>query len=154
MQQRHSENHYLNSILLNSEVRYNVTKANIYELEKIDNILHRKILNCISTTPVVLMHLDLATLPIRYIVMTRRAMFLQYILKQSEDSLLYKFLLAQINVSYPGDWWVQMKDDLSSLNINLTLSEIKELGTDLFPKVGKILTFSKREGVPPPPPTS
>ena len=73
---------FLNSILLNSEVWYDLSMKNIAELEKLDNILLRKILEAPASVPTVMLHLELGTIPIRFILKTRRIMFLQYILKE------------------------------------------------------------------------
>ena len=42
--------------------------------------------------------------------------------------------MAQINVSYSDNWWYQAKADLETLNIDLTLSEIKDLTKEMFIK--------------------
>ena len=68
---------FLNSILLNSEAWYDVKKNEIEELEKIDNILLKKILELPSSTPSAFLHLELGTIPIRFVLMTCRITFLQ-----------------------------------------------------------------------------
>ena len=78
------ESLFINSILLNSEVWYNITKSNIGELEKLDNILLKKIFEVASSSPTVIAHLELGTLPILFILKTRKLMFLQYVLKENE----------------------------------------------------------------------
>ena len=87
---------FLNSILLNSEAWYSVDKQTIEELEKLDNILLKKIFELPTSTPAAFLHLELGTIPIRFILMIRRLNFLQYILKEQEDSLIHSFLVAQI----------------------------------------------------------
>ena len=42
---------FINSILLNSEVWYRITKADIEELESVDNALLRRILEAPACTP-------------------------------------------------------------------------------------------------------
>ena len=78
------ESLFINSILLNSEAWYTLNKSNIEELEKIDNILLKKIFDLPTSTPSAMVHLELGTIPIRFILMTRRLTFLQYILKQDQ----------------------------------------------------------------------
>ena len=87
---------FLNSILLNSEAWYSVDKQTIEELEKLDNILLKKIFELPTSTPAAFLHLELGTIPIRFILMIRRLNFLQYILKEQEDSLIHRFLVTQI----------------------------------------------------------
>ena len=73
---------FINSILLNSEVWYNLSKSNIEDLEKLDNILLKKICEIPSSAPSAFLHLELGTVPIRFILKTRRLLFLQYILQE------------------------------------------------------------------------
>ena len=115
---------FINSVLLNSEIWYNLTKSNIEQLEKLDNILLKKIFELhevLSSVPILMLHLELGTMPVRFILKTRRLMFLHYILHEEETSLIHKFLIAQIEDPQPGDWWLSAIDDLSELDIQLTL---------------------------------
>jgi hypothetical protein len=66
----------INSILLNSEVWYGITKADINELEAVDHSLLRKILQAPSCTPTPMLYLELGCIPIR------RLMCLQYLLQE------------------------------------------------------------------------
>ena len=52
-------------------------------------------------------------------------LFLQYILKENKESLLYKFFEAQSKHPQKGDWVLQIKEDLKDVELNLTFSEIK-----------------------------
>ena len=65
----------LNSILINSESWYNVSEADIQQVEAVDNIFHRKVLETSSSTPISIMHLELGTLPIRFILKKRTFFF-------------------------------------------------------------------------------
>ena len=70
------ESSFVNSILLNSEVWYNLTEANIISLEKIDNIVLRKILETGQSVSTAFFNLELGTVPLRFIIKTRRIIFL------------------------------------------------------------------------------
>ena len=102
-----------------------MTNANIEDLEKLDNILLRKIMEVGQSVPTAFLHLELGTLPLRFILKSRRILYLQYILKESEQSLMYKFLNAQMEDPKDGDWWLTMKDDMEELKMNVSLHEIK-----------------------------
>ena len=93
--------HLLNSILLNSEVCYGLTKADVEELEMVDNYLIRRILDTPACTPTPMLYLELGCLPIRYIIMTRRLMYLQTLLQEDTGTLLHslKILLRVIGLS-------------------------------------------------------
>ena len=128
---------FVSSVLLNVEAWGNITKKNIDDLEKLDNILLRNIFNASSSTPVVFCHLELKTLPLRYLIQSRRLSFLQYILQQNPDSMIYQVLFSQIESPLQGDMWLSAKNDLKSLNMNLTLHDIKSLSKYQFKKLVK-----------------
>ena len=69
------ESLFINSILQNSEVWYNMTEDNINQLEKLDNILLRKIFEVGQSVPTAFLHLELGTLPFRFIIKTRRILY-------------------------------------------------------------------------------
>jgi len=81
----------INSILTDSEVWYNVSKNETKELEKVDEQLLRNVLETGKGTPKVMLHLEMVLIPIRFILMKRRLMFLH----EEKDSLLHKFFSAQ-----------------------------------------------------------
>ena len=114
----------LSSILLNSESWYNLSDNEIQQLETVDNMLHQRILECPRSTKTSIMHLELGTLPIRYLVKSRRLLFLQYLLKQEKDSLMYKFFEAQSQWPQKGDWISMVKKDVNEIELNLTFDEI------------------------------
>ena len=76
------------SLIFNCEAWYRLTLKQIKLLEKFDENLMRKILECPSKTPIHLMYLELGWLPVRFIVQSRRLNFLKYILNQSESTLV------------------------------------------------------------------
>ena len=95
---------FLSSLMFNSEAWYNVSSSDIDELEKADEILLRKVLECPESTPKEMLYLELGCLPIRFILMSRRVMFLQTMLQEEENSLLHRFFQAQLNQPTKGDW--------------------------------------------------
>ena len=118
----------LNSYLINSESWYNLSNTDIQQLESVDNIIHRRILE----TPISIMHLELGTLPIKYVIKCRRLLFLQYILKEEKDSLLFKFFEAQFKFPQKGDWVLQAKEDLNEVRLNMTFDQISKMSDDSF----------------------
>ena len=78
------------------------------------------------------LHLELGTRPLRFIIKTRRIMFLQYVLKEKESSLLSKFLNAQMEEPLAGDWWLTARSDLEDLKLNLSLYDIRSMTKDKF----------------------
>ena len=126
---------FISSILLNSEIWYGLKKTEVQELEYVDQALLRRILEAPACTPTPMLYLELGCIPIRYLIKSRRMMFLQYLLKQEEDSLLYKFFLAQVENPVKGDWTEQAIEDLNELDIG----EIKLMSTRHFKLLSKQL---------------
>ena len=54
---------FINSLIFNSEAWYNVTNSDFDELEKADEALLRKILECPAGTPKEMLYLELGCLP-------------------------------------------------------------------------------------------
>ena len=63
---------FINGILWNMETWYDVKEKEIEELEKIDRILLRRILNVPTSTPTALLYLELGLIPLKYILQARR----------------------------------------------------------------------------------
>ena len=78
---------FLNSVLTNCEAWYGLTLKDITYLEQVDEILLRKLLEAPSSSPKCMLYLETGCNPIRFIIKMRRIMFLQYILKEDEDTM-------------------------------------------------------------------
>ena len=120
----------ISSLLTNAEAWYNLTHADIKELERVDEMLFRKILECPSSTPKEMLYLELGVLPIRYIIMMRRLNFLQYILYEDKNSLIHSFLKTQLSKPTSKDWTVLK--DIKTLNLNLTINDIEKMHKNTF----------------------
>ena len=94
----------LSSLISNSESWYNLTSRDISRLEEIDEQMLRKMLFAHSKTPIELLYLETGSIPIRFILMSRRLNFLHYILNEDENSLIYQFLMAQSKNPGKYDW--------------------------------------------------
>ena len=115
----------LSTMLSNSEAWYNLTNKEITDLESVDEILLRKLLSAHSKTPKETLYLDSGNIPIRFILMSRRLNFLHYILNEDENSLVRRFLEAQIECSGKGDWIAMVEEDMKELEINMKIEEIE-----------------------------
>ena len=115
---------FINSILTNSETWYNLSKTEVDQLEQIDEHLLRSILETGRATPKVMLYLEMGSLPIRFILMKRRIIYLHYILHQDKDSLLYKVFKAQESNPVKGDWCLSVKEDIKYLQLDLSFDEI------------------------------
>ena len=93
----------LNGILTNSEAWYGLSKQEVEHLERVDEMLLRKILEVGVSCPKEMLYLELGVTPIRFVIMTRRLMFLHYILNQDKKSLIYKCFEAQMTTPCRND---------------------------------------------------
>ena len=114
---RHS--YILSSILSSSEVWYGTIQAELDKLEQVDEMWIREVMDCSSSVPKDLLYLELSILPIRYVIQIRRFLYFQHILKQKEDSLLYRFFMAQLTNPTHRDWVSQVLQELEETNIKI-----------------------------------
>ena len=132
---------FLNRILLNSEAWYSISKSNIEELEKIDNILLKKIFEIPSSTPSAIKHLDLNTKYPSYKIYSYHEAI--DILTLNSAGIMNKFLMAQITETVKGDWWENILLDLSHLKLNFSLYDIKSMSKEKFKNV--VIEAASRE---------
>ena len=64
-------------------------------------------------------------------------MFLQHILHQKEDSLLYRFFMAQLRNPTKGDWVTSVIEEIDELELGLQLEDIKNMTKNSFRKTVK-----------------
>ena len=114
---------------------YNVTSKEISDLEAVDEMLLRKVLSAHSKTSLELLYLETGNLPIRYILMSRRLNFLHYILNEDESSLIYDFFNAQNQHPVKGDWVNTVKQDLTDIDMNMTMEDIKNTSKEVFKNI-------------------
>ena len=84
----------LSSLLLNSEAWVNLSEQNIRALEQTNEILLSRILDSDSNTSNIFKYLELGVCPVRFEIMKRKILFLQYILKQEKRSMIHKVFKA------------------------------------------------------------
>ena len=69
-----------------------------------DEYLLRGILKAHSKTPRAALYLETGCIPIRYLIMKRRIMYLHHILGKSPDELIHKVYMAQKSNPVKDDW--------------------------------------------------
>ena len=126
----------VNSILANSSAWYKVTALELHQLEQVDESLMSRGLSAPRTTSSAILYLELGVMPLRFIVMYRRIMFLHYIVNQSETSLIFRFFKCQVTEPTKGDWVLTVQDDLSSLELSHYFYEqLKSISKIQFKKI-------------------
>ena len=99
-------------MIFNCEAWYGLSIKQIKLLEKEDEKLMRKFLDCPSKTPIHLLYLELGLLPLRFIIQSRRLSFLKYILNQEETSLVKQVYNEQKRNPLKSDWVKVVEKDL------------------------------------------
>ena len=131
------ESLFLSSLLLNSEAWVNYTEKDIRILEQCDENLLSSILECESNSSNALKYLELGVIPIRFEIMKRKLLFLQYILKQGKQAMIYKILKAIEENPIKNDFVYTCKKYIESLKMNITLEQIKNMSKFQLKKILK-----------------
>ena len=94
-------------------------------------------MNLPCTTPTEFRFLETGCLDIGTIVKIRRVIYLQYLLKSDECSMLAKFFQAQSKYPVKGDWTEQVKIDLEDFGIQENWDWIKSKSVNSFKRLVK-----------------
>ena len=129
---------FLNAILFNSEAWHDVRNSDINRLEKVDEALLRVILGSHSKSPIEMLYLETSTMPLRFIIGSRRLMYLQTLLKRNNDELTKQVLLAQKRNPTKGDFILLCQDDLKTMKIDANFGMIENLSKQAFKRMVKI----------------
>ena len=116
---------FISTVLNNIESMYNLTMKNVEALERCDEMYLRQHFELHSKAPKELVYLETATVPIRFLIMKKRILYLNYLLNEDVNSLVYKFLKAQLTKNLPGDWVNLVDKDIKELDISLSYEDIK-----------------------------
>ena len=127
----------LSSLLLNSEAWVNLSDKNIRGLEQTDEILLSRILESDANTSNIFKYLELGILPVRFEIIKRKILFLQYILQQEETSMVYQVFKTTCENSIKNDFVKTCEKYLTTLEINLTFSDIQNMSKWKFKKLVK-----------------
>ena len=125
-----------------SEIWYNITKEQYRKLEEIDEMYLMRLFNVPKSVPRLSLYAECGKLPLRFIIRTRRLLYLWHILHLDESELVYKFYLAQKLRPSKNDWSCQITQDKKDLNLNLSDEEIMKMSKPKFKKILQIKTNS------------
>ena len=115
------------SILYSIEMCYNMKEIEVRQIERVEEVYMRKILNTSRGCPITQLYLEFGQYPARFEIKKMRLLYLKYILEQPEDSQLKKFFKIQLNNPTRGDWASTCQKDLKYLNIPLSHQEIQKM---------------------------
>ena len=116
---------FLNGILFNSEVWHSGTVTEIRLLETVDEYLLRYLVNAHSKTPLEFLYLEAGVIPIRFVIMSRRILYLQTLLQRDDDEITKKIYQTQKKNPLSGDFAELVEKDRNSLGVHLTEAYIE-----------------------------
>ena len=114
-------------MLVNTEAWYNITKSELNLLESIDVQFLKSVLKAPKCTPTEMLYLEFGCIPFSHLIMKRRILFLHYILNEDGNSILNRFLVAQVRSQKKNDWIYQVQNDLKKLNLNQDMEILKQM---------------------------
>ena len=126
-----------NSVLTNSEAWLGLTLADMEQLEQVDEMLMRKILEVGQGCPKEMLYLELGCIPLRFTIMMRKLMFFHYLLNEEPDCLIHQVLQAQIRNPSKNDFIVDVESTLNDLDIHLSKEDIKSCSKESLHKFVK-----------------
>ena len=124
----------LNRILFNSEAWHNISDKEIKILESVDEHLLRSLVKGQSKTPLEFLYLEAGAMPIRFIISSRRMIYLHSILRRVDDELIKKIYKAQRDDPTPGDWCELLNDDFNIIGEELDEAAIANASTESYTK--------------------
>ena len=131
-------------MLTNCEVWNTITQNEISQLEEVDKLLLRKILNVATSCPIEALYLELGCVPLRYIIQSRRVNYLHHLVTRSESEMLSQFFYTQWN--YPAkknEWTEKVREDLEDLGIEENLENMKKMSKHTFKNLVKKRVLDK-----------
>ena len=128
---------FLNGTLYNSEVWCSYKRADLKVLEVLDRKILREITGAHSKVPWEMLYLKTSVLPIASVIIARRLIYLQDILKRTEKEIILKVYTAQKESPSQGDWIDLVQEDMNLLNLNISDNVISETSQDDYKRIVK-----------------
>ena len=125
----------LNGILYNLETLFNLKQKHVELLEKCDKYFWQAIFNAPKSTPIEAFFIESSSMPIRFILMGKRVMFLWTLLNKNDNELAKMVFLAQRNIPTKNSWVENVKCDLLKLKKDLSFEQIASLTKGQFEEI-------------------
>ena len=126
---------FLNALLVNLEVWHNVMKKDIEIITQLDNYLMRKILNSHSKAPIEFLYLETGTIPVEFVIKSRRVNYLHNIIKRDNKELVKRVYNVQKENPSKGDWSTMVREDMEGIGLRIDEQQIRQMSKNQFKKV-------------------
>ena len=126
------ESIFLNGTLTNAEIWYPISEKQVEVLENVDLMLIRKLLKGHSKAAKESFHMETGLLPIRFVIMKRRLMYLFNILRKPKSELIRKVYDVQKTIKTKNDWYNIVQENKIYLEISQSDEEIGKMSKERF----------------------
>jgi hypothetical protein len=109
----------LKGVLFNSEAWHGASLEDIKTLESIDEQLLRSFVKAHSKTPLEFLYLETGAIPVRFLIYSRRMVYLHSILRRGDEELVKRVYRAQTDNPSPGDIAELLKEDFNTIEEHL-----------------------------------
>ena len=137
------ESMYLNSILVNCESWYFITKKQIEQLEAADSAYFQIIFRGNAKTLRDAYYLETGQLKIRHFIAKRRLMFLHNILRRDPSELIVKVYRSQQLKTVRNDWFKTVQSDKVFYDIAISDDEISTMSKSIFKRIVNKQVYKK-----------
>ena len=111
---------------------WGILKKDIEVFIKLDQYLMRQIVGSHSKVPIELLYLETSSIPLEFILASRRLNYLHNVLTKNENELVKSVFFAQQINPNKGDWCLLVEKDMKLVNIKMTESEIMLMSKTKF----------------------
>ena len=122
----------LNGILYNVEALIKLEPKHIKILEDCDNYFWQQLFSTPRTVATEGFHIESCTIPLRFIILGRKFMFLWTLLNKSEEELAKRVFNAQSMIMRKNSWVDVIKKDLIRCKIDLSFNQIASYSKTRF----------------------
>ena len=127
----------INGILYNSEVWHSTTAEQIAQFVDIDKYLLRGLVGSHAKAPLEHIYLEMAALPIPYVLSVRRMIYLHTILRRHDSEITKQVYMCQKRNPVPGDWCKLVSEDFDKIGLNMSDELIAQIPEDEYKKLIK-----------------
>ena len=130
----------INGMLTSSEIWYGLTKKEESQLEEVDKLLLRRILEAPNSACVESLYLELGLVPIHILLKMRRLNYLHYLANLNKNEMLSKVFIAQWKYPVKDDWTLKAKENLKDFSMDMSLKDLQRISQYSFKKMVKVKT--------------
>ena len=131
------ETMFVNGILTNAEIWYDLKPSEVKSLEDLDLSLLRKIFSTPVSCPKEALYLESGVISIGTLIKCRRIKYFHYLMNLNENSMLSKFFHAQLKFEAKNDWTVQVRRDFDDFSLSMESNYLKTKSKESFKVIVK-----------------